>query len=138
MTALEIAPKRRLWSCHVTTMSWHAIVPKLVLAPSLALVSVAVYGFILFTAYLSLTDSRILPSFHLIGFANYARIWTLPTWIVSLQNLAIFGSLYLVICTTAGLTLAILLDQKIRIEGVLRPIFLYPMALSLIVTGVAW
>ena len=51
---------------------------------------------------------------------------------------AIFGSLYIVICTVLGLLLAILLDQKIRGEGVLRPIYLYPMALSFIVTGTAW
>ena len=84
------------------------------------------------------TARRLVISAFVIFHLSALIIWTLPTWIVSLQNLAIFGSLYLVICTTAGLTLAILLDQKIRIEGVLRPIFLYPMALSLIVTGVAW
>ena len=56
----------------------------------------------------------------------------------SLTNLAIFASLYIVICSVLGLGLAILLDQKIRGEGVLRPIYLYPMALSFIVTGVAW
>jgi len=52
--------------------------------------------------------------------------------------LAIFGSLYIIICSVLGLGLAILLDQKIRAEGVLRPIYLYPMALSFIVTGTAW
>ena len=46
--------------------------------------------------------------------------------------------LYIVLCTVMGLLLAILLDQKIRAEGVLRPIYLYPMALSFIVTGTAW
>ena len=110
----------------------------IVLAPSVVVVLIVVYGFILFTAYLSLTNSKILPSFHLVGFANYVRIWALSTWTIALKNLAIYGVLYLVICTVIGLALAILLDQKIRAEGLLRPIFLYPMALSFIVTGVAW
>src|SRR6185369_15040211 len=59
-------------------------------------------------------------------------------WITALQNLAIFGSLYILLCSAIGLLLAILIDQKIRIEGLLRPIYLYPMALSFIVTGTAW
>jgi glucose/mannose transport system permease protein len=57
---------------------------------------------------------------------------------VALQNLAIFGGLYIVICIALGLTLAILIDQRIRGEGVFRPVYLYPMALSFIVTGTAW
>jgi glucose/mannose transport system permease protein len=52
--------------------------------------------------------------------------------------MGIFGFLYILICLALGLFLAILLDQKIRGEGVLRPIYLYPMALSFIVTGTAW
>ena len=114
------------------------LLPALVLSPSVAVVLVAVYGFILFTGYLSLTNSKILPVLHLVGFGNYARIWALPTWITAIENLAIYGSLFLVVTTALGLLLAILLDQKIRGEGILRPIYLYPMALSFIVTGVAW
>lgn len=114
------------------------LLPKIVLAPSFAAVLLFVYGFIAFTAYLSLTDSRLLPSYELVGLDNYARLWGLRHWIVAIQNLAIFGGLYIVVCTALGLLLAILLDQKIRGEGVLRPIYLYPMALSFIVTGTAW
>lgn len=112
--------------------------PRLVLAPSLAAVLLFVYGFILFTVYLSFTDSKILPSFGWVGLENYTRLFALPNWSTALKNLAIFGSLYIVLCTVLGLVLAILLDQKIRGEGVLRPIYLYPMALSFIVTGTAW
>jgi glucose/mannose transport system permease protein len=115
-----------------------AMLPRIVLAPSFAVVLLFVYGFILFTAYLSFTDSKMLPSFGLVGMLNYERLWKLPHWWRALSNLGIFGSLYIVICTVLGLTLAILLDQKIRAEGVLRPIYLYPMALSFIVTGTAW
>ncbi|MBL9034868.1 MAG: sugar ABC transporter permease [Rhodospirillaceae bacterium] len=112
--------------------------PKLVLAPSFAVILVGVYGFILFTGLLSFTDSKILPSFNLVGWDNYAKLWGFRNWITALQNLAIFGSLYILICSALGLFLAILIDQKIRIEGILRPIYLYPMALSFIVTGTAW
>jgi glucose/mannose transport system permease protein len=115
-----------------------AMLPRLVLAPSFAVVLLFVYGFIIFTAYLSFTDSKMLPSFGLVGMLNYERLWKLPHWWRALSNLGIFGSLYIIICTVLGLSLAILLDQKIRAEGVLRPIYLYPMALSFIVTGTAW
>lgn len=113
-------------------------IPKLVLSPSIAMMLIFVYGFILFTVYLSFTGSRMLPKYDLIGIDNYVRLWGLSTWWTAITNLAIFASLYIIICTVIGLTLAILLDQKIRGEGMLRPIYLYPMALSFIVTGTAW
>jgi glucose/mannose transport system permease protein len=112
--------------------------PRLVLAPSFAALIVFVYGFILFTIYLSTTSSTLLPVFDFIGFGAYSRLFTIPNWTVALKNLAIFGSLYIVLCSAMGLFLAILIDQRIRGEGLLRPIFLYPMALSFIVTGTAW
>jgi glucose/mannose transport system permease protein len=112
--------------------------PKLVLSPSLAVILFFVYGFILWTIYLSFSASRILPNYTFVGMAQYERLWSTPNWYVALQNLAIFGSLYILICIALGLLLAIFLDQKIRIEGGLRPIYLYPMALSFIVTGTAW
>ena len=112
--------------------------PKLVLSPSLALILVFVYGFIIFSFYLSFTDSRILPSFGWVGLENYEKLFRLRHWSIAITNLGIFASLYIAICTVIGLSLAIFLDQKIRGEGVLRPIFLYPMALSFIVTGTAW
>jgi glucose/mannose transport system permease protein len=112
--------------------------PKIVLAPSFAIMVIFVYGFIAFTIYLSFTDSRMLPSFGWVGWQNYDRLFQIREWKVALTNLAIFASLYIVISTLIGLLLAIFLDQKIRGEGILRPIFLYPMALSFIVTGTAW
>ena len=115
-----------------------AWLPKLVLSPSLAMILVFVYGFIAFTFYLSFTDSRILPSFGWVGWENYSKLWRLSHWEISLVNMAIFAGLYIAISTALGLALAIFLDQKIRGEGVLRPLYLYPMALSFIVTGTAW
>lgn len=112
--------------------------PKVVLAPTVAMMLVFVYGFIAFSALLSFTGSKILPKYDFVGFENYRKLFKLEHWQTALVNIAIFASLYIVICTLIGLLLAILLDQKIRGEGVLRPIYLYPMALSFIVTGTAW
>lgn len=112
--------------------------PRLVLAPSFLLVLLFVYGFILFTGYLSMTDSKMLPTYGWVGFENYERLFGLRHWNTAIKNLAIFGVLYIVISSALGLFLAILLDQKIRAEGLIRPIYLYPMALSFIVTGTAW
>jgi len=112
--------------------------PKVVLAPSLAVTLVFVYGFILFTIFLSFTGSKMLPLYTFVGLSNYTRLWALENWHIAIVNIAIFASLYIVICTALGLGLAIFLDQKIRGEGFLRPIYLYPMALSFIVTGTAW
>ncbi|WP_159948971.1 sugar ABC transporter permease [Rhizobium sp. 18065] len=112
--------------------------PKLVLAPSFVVIIIFVYGFIAYTGFLSLTDSKMLPSYNFVGLSNYSKLWALPHWWRSISNLAIFASLYILICSVLGLFLAILLDQKIRGEGFLRPIYLYPMALSFIVTGTAW
>ena len=113
-------------------------VPRLVLAPSFLLVLLFVYGFILYTGYLSMTDSRMLPSYGFVGLENYEKLFSLRHWNTALTNLAIFGILYILISSLLGLLLAILLDQKIRAEGLIRPIYLYPMALSFIVTGTAW
>ena len=120
------------------TQWWERAIPRLVLSPSLVLMLVFVYGFIGYSLYLSFTDSTILPSYNLVGWRNYSKLFQLPHWWQAFRNLLIFGGLYIAITTGLGLGLAILLDQRIRGEGVLRPIYLYPMALSFIVTGTAW
>ena len=136
ITQAEVAPvTRQRRDARDFARDW---LPRLVLAPSFAAVVVFVYGFILFTIYLSMTPSKLLPRFEWIGLENYFRLFALPNWWLALGNLAIFGVLYIGIATLLGLMLAIFLDQKIRGEGVLRPIYLYPMALSFIVTGTAW
>jgi len=121
------------------------LLPKLVLAPSFLLVLVFVYGFNLWTVFLSFTNSRAFASTKIIGWANYQKMWnwTFETdppssWYTAIVNMGIFGGLYIAFCLVLGLTLAILIDQKIRGEGILRPIYLYPLALSFIVTGTAW
>ncbi|WP_193068655.1 carbohydrate ABC transporter permease, partial [Halomonas sp. 3D7M] len=122
-----------------TASGWlQAWLPRLVLAPSVAVSLFFVYGFMLWTFVLSLTSSRMLPSYDFVGFGQYTRLMTNERWWVASTNLMLFGVLFIVICLVIGALLAILLDQKIRQEGALRTIYLYPMALSFIVTGVVW
>tara|TARA_A100001015_G_scaffold77832_1_gene86386 strand:+ start:884 stop:1756 length:873 start_codon:yes stop_codon:yes gene_type:complete len=112
--------------------------PKLVLAPSFVAILIFVYGFIGWTAWVSFTKSKLLPRYDIVGLIQYDRLFVSPRWDVAFSNLFIFGFLFIVISMLLGLLLAILLDQKIRTEGIIRTIYLYPMALSLIVTGTAW
>ncbi|MDG1352757.1 MAG: sugar ABC transporter permease [Sulfitobacter sp.] len=112
--------------------------PKIVLAPSFIAVMVFVYGFIAWTAWVSLTRSRLMPRYEFDSLIQYERLADSPRFETAMVNLAIFGTLFIVIAMALGLLLAILLDQKIRTEGAIRTIYLYPMALSMIVTGTAW
>jgi glucose/mannose transport system permease protein len=112
--------------------------PKLLISPSAIMVLVCVYGYIMFTVYLSFTTSTMMPNYELAGAANYVRLLGLDNWRTSVVNLGTFAGLYIAVSGILGLVLAILVDQKIRAESVFRSIFLYPMALSLIVTGTAW
>jgi glucose/mannose transport system permease protein len=122
-----------------TVRQWLAeTLPKIVLAPTLVASLIFVYGFIAWTGYLSLTPSRLLPNYDFVGLAQYIALFDNERWWVALKNLGIFGFLFVFLALAIGLTLAILLDQRIRIEGFLRSLYLYPMALSFIVTGAAW
>ncbi|GGE51017.1 carbohydrate ABC transporter permease [Actibacterium pelagium] len=112
--------------------------PKIVVLPLFALSLFFVYGFIAWTAYISLTPSGIMPNYELQGFAQYERLWATPRWYVAITNLFVFTSLFIVISMAIGILLAILLDQRVRAEGLIRTIYLYPMALSFIVTGTVW
>jgi glucose/mannose transport system permease protein len=112
--------------------------PKIVLAPSMLVVLVCIYGYIFWTAYLSMSNSRFLPSYRFIGFGQYERLMENDRWATALTNLGIFGGLFILLAIVLGVGLAILLDQQIRQEGAIRTIYLYPMALSFIVTGTAW
>jgi len=112
--------------------------PKIVLAPTTIVMIVCMYGFIAWTGLLSLTKSRMMPQWEFVGLDQYVRLFNNPRWDVAVVNLFIFLILFILIALVLGLLLAIFLDQKIRNEGVIRTIYLYPMAISFIVTGTAW
>ena len=112
--------------------------PKLVIAPSFIVSMLFIYGLIAWNGYLSLSASRLLPNYEFVGLEQYHTLFESERWWVALTNLGIFGTLFIGGGMALGLLMAILLDQKIRAEGALRTIYLYPMALSFIVTGTAW
>lgn len=111
---------------------------RLVVAPSFAVTLLFVYGFVLWTLVISFTASRLLPVYDLAGFGAYVRLWQSLRWHVALRNLGIFSVLFVSICLGIGVLLAVLLDRRGRAGGGLRTLYLYPMALSFIVTGTAW
>ncbi|HKS12753.1 MAG TPA: sugar ABC transporter permease [Pseudomonas sp.] len=112
--------------------------PKLVLAPSMLIVLVGFYGYILWTFILSFTNSSFMPSYKWVGLDQYIKLMGNDRWWVASQNLLVFGGLFIGISLVIGVLLAVLLDQRIRREGFIRTVYLYPMALSMIVTGTAW
>ena len=92
----------------------------------------------LWTVYHSFTNSRMLPKSEFVGLAQYERLWSSDRWYMSIENLAIYGACSLIFSLFIGFILAALLDQKTRFENTFRTIFLYPFALSFIVTGLVW
>lgn len=112
--------------------------PQIVVSPLFAASLFFVYGFIAWTVYISFTRSGVMPNYAFAGLIQYERLWATPRWYVALENLFIFSGLFIAGCLAIGMVLAVLLDQRIRIEGAIRTIYLYPMALSFIVTGTAW
>ena len=115
-----------------------AAVPILVIAPSLAASFVYVVVFAFWTLYISMSNSTLLPSYGFVGLDNYATLWGNRRWIQSYTNLFVFSGFYIVGSMAVGLLLAILIDQKVRCESVWRTFFLYPLAVSFIVTGTVW
>ena len=108
-------------------------------APAFVLGFAFIYGLMLWNGVLSVTGSRMLPNYEqFVGLAQYERLFEMERWWLALKNLGIFSVLYVGGSMALGLLLAIFLDQKVRGEGALRTIYLYPMALSFIVTGTAW
>ncbi|MDP5217333.1 sugar ABC transporter permease [Ruegeria sp. 2205SS24-7] len=111
---------------------------KIASIPMILTALVVFVGGTAWTVVHSFTSSKLLPNTKFVGFDQYERLWTTRRWLVSIENLALYGMLSLIFTLVIGFTLAALLDRKIRGENVFRTIFLYPFALSFIVTGLAW
>ncbi|WP_295958308.1 sugar ABC transporter permease [Rhodoferax sp.] len=120
-------------------LNFEQSLPKLVIAPGFVLGFAFIYGLMIWNGVLSMTASRMLPNYdEFVGLAQYAKLFEMDRWWLALKNLGIFSVLYVGGAMLIGMALAIVLDQKVRAEGLLRTIYLYPMALSFIVTGTAW
>ena len=115
-----------------------AILPQLVLAPSLLATFVYVFVFCGWTIWISLSNSTLLPDYSISGFHHYVELWSSRRWSIAYTNLFLFTSLYVIGATAIGLLLAILIDQRVRAEALWRTIYLYPLAISFVVTGTVW
>ncbi|MDB5474270.1 MAG: binding-protein-dependent transport system inner rane component [Devosia sp.] len=115
-----------------------SLVPILVLAPSLLASFIYVFVFAAWTFYISLSNSALLPSYGFVGLDNYFSLWANRRWSVAYTNLFLFSGFYVLGSMAVGLILAVLIDQRVRAESFWRTIFLYPLAVSFIVTGTVW
>ena len=111
---------------------------KIAALPMIATALVVFLGGTVWTVVYSFTNSRLLPRANFVGFEQYERLWRTSRWLVSIENILIYGVLSLIFTLVIGFVLAALLDQKIRFEDTFRTILLYPFALSFIVTGLIW
>ncbi len=118
--------------------SWRQLPAAVALVPAALTVIVVYLGCMVWTVGLSFTSSRMLPKLDFVGFDQYARLFSNSRFLVSIENLLIFGTLFLIGCLVLGFLLAVFIDQRVRAEGVFRTIYLYPYALSFIVTGLVW
>jgi len=109
------------------------------IAPSIIAVIIFIYGFIAWSARVSVSAWKgLLPDYTFVGLKNYQELFSDPRFHIDIRNTAIFTILFVGGCLLVGLALAMLLDQGLRGEGFFRSLFLFPMAISFIVTGVVW
>ncbi len=111
---------------------------KIASAPMFLTVLGVFIGGTIWTIVYSFTRSASLPTNDFIGFAQYERLFKTVRWSISVKNLAVYGVFSLSLSFVVGFLLAVFLDQKIRFESAFRTIYLYPFALSFIVTGHVW
>ncbi len=118
---------------------------KLAASPMIFIVLVVFVGSTMWTVASSFTGIKTLPIFtpqefydNWVGWGQYVRLWNTPRWIISITNLAIYGLLYSGFAFVIGFLLAVLMDQKIRAESFWRTMYMYPLAVSFIVTGTVW
>ena len=111
---------------------------KIAAIPMVLTALVVFLGGTLWTVLYSFTDSKLLPRERFVGFDQYERLWTNSRWLISIENLMVFGFFSLIFTLVIGFLLAVAMDQKIRYEDTFRTIMLYPFALSFVVTGLVW
>ena len=112
--------------------------PFIVLLPSLIATLIYVFLFTAWTIYISLSKSAMFPSAELQGTKAYSDLWANVRWNIAYHNLFFYSIFYVIGAMAIGLTLAILIDQRVRAESMWRTIFLYPLAVSFVVTGTVW
>ncbi|EYD77229.1 ABC transporter permease protein [Rubellimicrobium mesophilum DSM 19309] len=125
-----------------SSLAWRnrlaAWTPRLVLLPTILASVLYVLIFTLWTLWISVSNSTLLPNLTYGGFKHYVALWNHQRWTIAYTNLFVFGSLYVLGSLILGTFLAILIDQRVRGESVWRAIYLYPLAISFVVTGTSW
>lgn len=114
------------------------VIPWVALLPMTLVVIAGYVGTVLWSLKVSVSSSRTFPVDDFVGLAQYQRLLDNDRWLLSLQNLALYGVLFIVAALVIGFLLAVLIDQKVRGESLLRTIFLYPYAMSFVATGLVW
>ncbi len=115
------------------------IISFLLVLPSIIAIAIFVYGFIGWTIRVSLSKWKgLLPDYTWAGLSNYIELFKDPRFMIDLRNTLIFTVIFMVGAIVLGFFLAVLLDQGLKGEGFFRSVFLFPMAISYIVTGVVW
>jgi glucose/mannose transport system permease protein len=112
--------------------------PRLAIAPGVLASFIYVFGFTLWTLYISVSNSAMLPTYKFVGLKPYFDLWSNQRWKIAYGNLFYFSVFYVVLCLAVGLALAIAIDQRVKGEAIWRTIFLYPLAVSFVVTGTVW
>jgi len=108
---------------------------------TLPMIIVAVGVFVIgitFTVVLSFTNSKLFPSFNFVGWRQYEVLWSTPRWVESVKHIWFYGFGHIVLCLGLGFLIAVFMDQRVRAEDAFRTIFLYPFALSAVITGLVW
>ena len=111
---------------------------KIAAIPMMYIVLFAFIGCSIWTVVFSTSNARIFPTYTYAGFGQYLRLWNSDKWWIAVHNVLIYIGFSTVLAFVIGFLLAVFMDQKIRLEGLFRTIYLYPFALSFIVTGHVW
>jgi len=117
---------------------WDRILPQLAIWPPLLISCTYVLAFSAWTVFVSFTRSTLLPEYSWAGWRNYTAMLASRNWHIAYTNLFIYSGCFVVLTMGIGLLLAVLIDQRIRGENIYRTIFLYPLAVSFVVTGTVW
>jgi glucose/mannose transport system permease protein len=111
----------------------------LIVSPSILAVSIFIYGFIAWSIRVSMSQWKgLTPDYTFVGLSNYISLFNDPRFLVDIRNTVIFTLVFVIGSITLGFFLAVILDQGLKGEAFFRSLFLFPMAISYIVTGVVW
>lgn len=115
--------------------SWGAT---LAIIPFWVLILGAYVGTMIWTVFISMTSSKMMPNTNFVGFDQYRRLFANDRWNMAVHNIIVYGALLMMLCLIIGFLMAVMLDSRIRAEDTVRTIVLYPYAMSFIVTGLIW